>query len=53
MLRPYPVVYNEIHRVDNSWLQPYLDSDMGNRWFDFGGDTIIRADRYIRPWISW
>ncbi|PGH09047.1 hypothetical protein AJ79_05776 [Helicocarpus griseus UAMH5409] len=27
---------------------PYLDSDMENRWFDFGGDTVIRADRYIR-----
>ncbi|OJD10519.1 hypothetical protein AJ78_08493 [Emergomyces pasteurianus Ep9510] len=28
--------------------QPYLDSDSANRWFDFGGDTVIRADRYIR-----
>ncbi|TVY48440.1 L-type lectin-like domain-containing protein [Lachnellula occidentalis] len=28
--------------------QPYLDSDMQSRWFDFGGDTIIRADQYIR-----
>ncbi|OAX84394.1 hypothetical protein ACJ72_01226 [Emergomyces africanus] len=28
--------------------QPYLDSESGNRWFDFGGDTVIRADRYIR-----
>jgi len=28
--------------------QPYLDSDMQSRWFDFGGDTIIRADKYIR-----
>ncbi|KAG5289132.1 lectin [Histoplasma ohiense] len=28
--------------------QPYLDSDSENRWFDFGGDTVIRADRYIR-----
>ncbi|KAF4624174.1 hypothetical protein G7Y89_g13999 [Cudoniella acicularis] len=23
---------------------PYLDSDMQSRWFDFGGNTIIRAD---------
>ncbi|PGH15753.1 hypothetical protein AJ80_05461 [Polytolypa hystricis UAMH7299] len=30
---------------------PYLDSDMGNRWFDFGGDTVIRADKYIR--LTW
>jgi mannose-binding lectin 2 len=28
--------------------QPYLDSDMQSRWFDFGGDTIIRTDSYIR-----
>ena len=28
--------------------QPYLDSDMQSRWFDFGGTTIIRADQYIR-----
>lgn len=27
---------------------PYLDSDMQSRWFDFGGNTIIRADQYIR-----
>ncbi|KAK8932921.1 L-type lectin-like domain-containing protein [Metarhizium anisopliae] len=28
--------------------QPYLDSDMQSRWFDFGGDTIVRTDSYIR-----
>ncbi|KOS18328.1 L-type lectin-like domain-containing protein [Escovopsis weberi] len=28
--------------------KPYLDSDMQSRWFDFGGDTIIRTDSYIR-----
>ncbi|KAH8589321.1 concanavalin A-like lectin/glucanase domain-containing protein [Bisporella sp. PMI_857] len=27
---------------------PYLDSDMQSRWWDFGGNTIIRADQYIR-----
>ena len=27
-------------------MQPYLDSDMQSRWWDFGGDTIIRADQY-------
>lgn len=27
---------------------PYLDTDMGNRWFDFGGDTVVRTDQYIR-----
>ncbi|KAL8645528.1 MAG: hypothetical protein Q9210_006658 [Variospora velana] len=29
-------------------IPPYLDSDMQSRFFDFGGDTIIRADQYIR-----
>ncbi|KAJ4304443.1 hypothetical protein N0V88_002056 [Collariella sp. IMI 366227] len=29
-------------------IGPYLDSDMQSRWFDFGGDTIIRTDQYIR-----
>jgi len=27
---------------------PYLHSDMQNRYFDFGEDTIVRADQYIR-----
>lgn len=27
--------------------QPYLDSDMQSRWYDFGGDTIIRTDSYV------
>ena len=25
---------------------PYLDSDMQSRYFEFGEDTIIRADQY-------
>lgn len=28
--------------------QPYLDSHMQSRWFDYGGDTVIRVDQYIR-----
>lgn len=32
----------------HSLSTPYLDSDMQSRWFDFGGDAIIRTDRYIR-----
>lgn len=28
--------------------QPYLDSDMQSRWWDFGGDTVIRTDKYAR-----
>ncbi|KAH0538284.1 hypothetical protein FGG08_005104 [Glutinoglossum americanum] len=27
---------------------PYLTGDLQSRWFDFGGDTIIRADKYVR-----
>ncbi|KAL5604471.1 hypothetical protein BROUX41_002440 [Berkeleyomyces rouxiae] len=29
-------------------VQPYLDSDMQSRWYDFGGDTIIRTDSHVR-----
>lgn len=32
-----------------TWLtsqQPYLDNDMQSRWWDFGGDTLVRADQY-------
>ncbi|KAF1988060.1 hypothetical protein K402DRAFT_453232 [Aulographum hederae CBS 113979] len=32
----------------HSFSVPFLDSDMQSRWFDFGGDTIIRTDQYIR-----
>lgn len=32
----------------HSLAQPYLDSDMQSRWWDFGGDTIVRTDKYIR-----
>lgn len=32
----------------HSLSQPYLDSDLQSRWFDFGGSTVIRADQYIR-----
>ncbi|MCJ1234561.1 hypothetical protein MMC14_002522 [Varicellaria rhodocarpa] len=32
----------------HSLSTPYLDTDMQSRWFDFGGDTIIRADQYVR-----
>ncbi|KAF5026076.1 hypothetical protein F66182_1868 [Fusarium sp. NRRL 66182] len=38
-----------IDSLTNSVLkQPYLDSDMQSRWYDFGGDTIVRTDSYIR-----
>lgn len=32
----------------HSLAPPYLDSDMTSRWWDFGGDTLIRADQYVR-----
>ncbi|KAG5915770.1 hypothetical protein E4U42_007915 [Claviceps africana] len=28
--------------------KPFLDTDMQSRWFEFGGDAIIRTDSYIR-----
>lgn len=32
----------------HSLEQPYLDSDLGSRHWDFGGNTVIRTDRYVR-----
>ncbi|KAL8888551.1 MAG: hypothetical protein Q9205_002520 [Flavoplaca limonia] len=32
----------------HSLSAPFLDSDMQSRFYDFGGDTIIRADQYVR-----
>ncbi|CRG88957.1 L-type lectin-like domain-containing protein C126,08c [Talaromyces islandicus] len=32
----------------HSLNSPYLDSDMHSRWWDFGGDTVIRTDQYVR-----
>jgi len=29
-------------------VQPYLDSDMQSRWWDFGADAIIRTDKHVR-----
>ncbi|KAF8932930.1 concanavalin A-like lectin/glucanase domain-containing protein [Dissophora ornata] len=29
-------------------FMPYIDQDLQNRWFDFGGDTIINTNRHIR-----
>ncbi|CAK7564931.1 MAG: hypothetical protein SEPTF4163_002836 [Sporothrix epigloea] len=40
--------YKSIALRTHSLSQPYLDSDMQSRWYDFGGDTIIRTDHYIR-----
>ena len=28
-------------------MQPFLDSDMQSRYFEFGEDTIVRADQYV------
>ena len=28
-------------------MKPYLDSDMQSRWWDFGGDAIVRTDKYV------
>lgn len=32
----------------HSLSSPFLDSDMQSRYFEFGEDTIVRADQYIR-----
>ncbi|EWC47063.1 hypothetical protein DRE_03825 [Drechslerella stenobrocha 248] len=40
--------YKTVPLRTHSLYQPYLDSDLQSRWFDYGGTTIIRADQYIR-----
>ncbi|RYO75692.1 hypothetical protein DL766_005428 [Monosporascus sp. MC13-8B] len=43
--------FGAISRDENEGIRsiaPYLDSDTSSRWYDFGGDTIIRTDSYIR-----
>ncbi|EEP81462.1 conserved hypothetical protein [Uncinocarpus reesii 1704] len=45
------VVASDEHTADNGAdrrVPPYLDSDIHHRWFDFGGDAIIRTDQYVR-----
>uniref|UniRef100_L2G975 Lectin family integral membrane n=1 Tax=Colletotrichum fructicola (strain Nara gc5) TaxID=1213859 RepID=L2G975_COLFN len=37
----------------HSLNQPYLDSDMASRWYDFGGDTIIRTDSVPLTATNW
>ncbi|KAK9470942.1 concanavalin A-like lectin/glucanase domain-containing protein [Dipodascopsis tothii] len=27
---------------------PYLDDSLLSRWFDYGGDTVVRTDKYVR-----
>ena len=31
----------------HSLSHPYLDSDMQSRWFDYGGDAIVRTDKCV------
>jgi mannose-binding lectin 2 len=32
----------------HSIYAPYVDSDLQNRWFDFGGSTIINTNKHVR-----
>lgn len=32
----------------HSLSAPYLETDLQNRWFDFGGDAYVKTDSYIR-----
>ncbi|KAI5465599.1 concanavalin A-like lectin/glucanase domain-containing protein [Mariannaea sp. PMI_226] len=46
---PYSTAQDTLPPAANTLSsQPYLDSDMQSRWYDFGGDTIVRTDSYIR-----
>ncbi|KAF9973801.1 hypothetical protein BGZ73_002936, partial [Actinomortierella ambigua] len=32
----------------HSIYMPYIDQDLQNRWFDFGGDAIINTNKHVR-----
>ncbi|KAI8366803.1 legume-like lectin family-domain-containing protein [Radiomyces spectabilis] len=32
----------------HSIAMPYIDDDLQNRWFDFGGDAVINTNRHVR-----
>lgn len=32
----------------HSLISPYVDSDLQNRWWDFGGTTIINTNKHVR-----
>ncbi|GJJ78618.1 hypothetical protein EMPS_10977 [Entomortierella parvispora] len=32
----------------HSLYMPYIDQDLQNRWFDFGGDALINTNRHVR-----
>ncbi|KAG2186215.1 hypothetical protein INT43_002653 [Umbelopsis isabellina] len=32
----------------HSLYPPYIDDDLQNRWFDFGGDAIINTNKHVR-----
>ncbi|KAK9447624.1 legume-like lectin family-domain-containing protein [Limtongia smithiae] len=42
---------NGVKRVPlrtHSLRAPYLDDSLHSRWYDYGGDTVIRTDKYVR-----
>ncbi|KAG0057440.1 hypothetical protein BGZ83_010008 [Gryganskiella cystojenkinii] len=32
----------------HSMYMPYIDQDLQNRWFDFGGDAMINTNKHVR-----
>ncbi|KAF9163530.1 hypothetical protein BGX21_000186 [Mortierella sp. AD011] len=39
---------DSVHLRTHSINQPYIDQDLQNRWFDFGGDSIVNTNKHIR-----
>ncbi|KAL7749422.1 hypothetical protein RI367_005293 [Sorochytrium milnesiophthora] len=39
---------NQVYVSTQSLYPPYIDSDMSNRWWDFGGATVVNTNRYVR-----
>ncbi|WVO18712.1 hypothetical protein L204_106432 [Cryptococcus depauperatus] len=42
------VIERTIPLRTHSLVAPYVDTDLQNRWWDFGGDTIINTNKHIR-----
>ena len=40
----WPLLQNPLTNAS----QPYFESELTNRWFDYGGTTVVRADQWIR-----
>ncbi|KAE8539583.1 hypothetical protein D1P53_004686 [Cryptococcus gattii VGV] len=43
-----PVIERTVPLRTHSLAAPYVDTDLQNRWWDFGGDAIINTNKHVR-----